>query len=192
MKINVVESLIAYRKEKKLSVSDIERLTKIPKDRIYSWERGKGNPKSEDEKTILGLINGTTPNIGNSEDSSPPQITAKKEETNIDYKDKFIEAQSELIKLQKSQIEAHKSEQNTLQESVSQLMAKVEWLINNQKINSENVDKKIRNLQFGQAHQMAFSQYVGREILKRNQLEIEQVSDTIKRGLMATLEKMDS
>ena len=58
-----LDKLKEYLKKERLSVVQFAKTTGIPQDRVYSWMRGKGNPKAEDQKKLDALFrNGTNTN----------------------------------------------------------------------------------------------------------------------------------
>lgn len=57
------ENLRKTRESRGLSVSELEKILEIPKDRIYKWEQGKAAPQYEDRKKVESWINGTWNNI---------------------------------------------------------------------------------------------------------------------------------
>lgn len=60
---STVEGLKEFLKKNGISVVRLSKNTGIPQDRIYSWLRGKGNPKAEDQKILDGVMGiGITPN----------------------------------------------------------------------------------------------------------------------------------
>jgi len=50
--------IINRRKELKISVPQLARLLKIPKDRIYKWEQGTSEPKHEDRLLLEKWLSG--------------------------------------------------------------------------------------------------------------------------------------
>jgi DNA-binding transcriptional regulator YiaG len=44
--------ILQAREERKLSVPELADILKIPKDRIYKWEQGKGSPRFEDRQAV--------------------------------------------------------------------------------------------------------------------------------------------
>lgn len=54
---NIGQRIKVFRKEKNLSVPQIERITGIPKDRIYKWEKGTTPYDTADYEKIEKLLN---------------------------------------------------------------------------------------------------------------------------------------
>lgn len=55
--MNYKDDILNIRKERKVSVAQLSKITEIPVDRIYKWESGTGNPKSEDAKKLQEWLN---------------------------------------------------------------------------------------------------------------------------------------
>lgn len=85
------ENLRKTRESRGLSVSELEKILEIPKDRIYKWEQGKAAPQYEDRKKVEAWINGTW------------NIIPKVEEPQSQYGG--IDYSAELIKVLKEQNE---------------------------------------------------------------------------------------
>lgn len=50
--MNYKADILEIRKQRKVSVAKLARITEIPKERIYKWESGVGNPKAEDAEKL--------------------------------------------------------------------------------------------------------------------------------------------
>jgi len=56
--MNYQREVLEIRKQRKVSVAKLAEITGIPKERIYKWESGVGNPKDDDSKILQNWING--------------------------------------------------------------------------------------------------------------------------------------
>jgi len=55
--MNYKQDILEIRKQRKVSVAKLAKITEIPVDRIYKWESGIGNPKSDDAKKLQEWLN---------------------------------------------------------------------------------------------------------------------------------------
>lgn len=58
--MNYRAEVLEIRKQRKVSVTKLSKLTGIPADRIYKWESGVGNPKAEDSEKLQEWIAGSS------------------------------------------------------------------------------------------------------------------------------------
>lgn len=50
--MHYLKEILDIRKQRRVSVAKLSRITGIPDDRIYKWESGVGNPKAEDAEKL--------------------------------------------------------------------------------------------------------------------------------------------
>ena len=56
--MNYKRDVLEVRKQRKVSVAKLAKITGISPDRIYKWESGVGNPKAEDSKILQNWLDG--------------------------------------------------------------------------------------------------------------------------------------
>lgn len=62
--MNYRAEVLEIRKQRKVSVTKLSKLTGIPADRIYKWESGIGNPKADDSEKLQKWLNGSSSENG--------------------------------------------------------------------------------------------------------------------------------
>ena len=57
--MTIGEQIAETRASKGITVPELATILEIPKDRIYKWEQGKGNPKPPDSDKVSAWLSGT-------------------------------------------------------------------------------------------------------------------------------------